>query len=500
MAGFSNDVMFADNVNFSGAKSASVLADGQLLIGSTATPNIRVGSLSSSDSSILITNGPGTINLRSNPAVVPDLHVAKWIVNSTPNSGGNQTTIAAAITAASSGDTIFIMPGTYTESFSLKAGVNLTAFGSDSSLDATGKVKIIGTLSFSAAGSVTISGIQLQTNGATNILSVTGSAASIVNLENCYLNCTANTGISFTTANAAAGINIWRCEGNLGTTGIAYHTGSSTGTIAYLYSYFSNTGGSSTISTISAGQTFIFYSVFACPVGTTSTGGISLYDSTISSAAQNAIAVTANGSGVSSSKKNTYESGSASAVTIGASATFTMTHDNINSTNTNAITGAGSLGYWALTFLNTSFKINTTTQTGGTLQGGQTQAPSAGFLGQQISSFAGPSAITSTTIANITSIAITAGIWDVSGFSDLVATAGAFTSINLAIGVNSASFTGCIGGDNLSQSGLTAIIFSPSIPSFRVTLTATTTYYLIVQGVFTGTGTAQGRISATRVG
>lgn len=47
MAGFSNDIMFADNVNFAGGKSATVTTDGQLLIGSTASPNIRVGTITS---------------------------------------------------------------------------------------------------------------------------------------------------------------------------------------------------------------------------------------------------------------------------------------------------------------------------------------------------------------------------------------------------------------------------------------------------------------------
>lgn len=48
MAGFSNDVMYAENVNFAGGKSATVTTDGQILIGNTAGPhNIKVGSLTS---------------------------------------------------------------------------------------------------------------------------------------------------------------------------------------------------------------------------------------------------------------------------------------------------------------------------------------------------------------------------------------------------------------------------------------------------------------------
>lgn len=69
MAGFtfdsgSRDVMFADNVDFSGATTpgAKVLSDGQLLIGATVAPNIRVGTLTAG-AGVIITNGPGTITV-----------------------------------------------------------------------------------------------------------------------------------------------------------------------------------------------------------------------------------------------------------------------------------------------------------------------------------------------------------------------------------------------------------------------------------------------------
>src|SRR6187431_1669292 len=89
---------------------------------------------------------------------------AKWIVDPSVAAVCTHTTIAAALTSASSGDTIFIRPGTYTENITLKAGVNLTAYGSDDSLNGTGVVIINGTCTFTAAGSVTLYGLQLQTN------------------------------------------------------------------------------------------------------------------------------------------------------------------------------------------------------------------------------------------------------------------------------------------------------------------------------------------------
>lgn len=64
MAGFWNDVVYGDNVDFSGAfpPSPTVLADGDLLIGSAVAPKIRVGPLLAG-AGISIVNGPGTITI-----------------------------------------------------------------------------------------------------------------------------------------------------------------------------------------------------------------------------------------------------------------------------------------------------------------------------------------------------------------------------------------------------------------------------------------------------
>ena len=139
---------------------------------------------------------------------------------------GDFTTIQAAITAASSGQDIFVRPGTYTENLTLKAGVNLVGWGTDASQNNTGTVQITGKATFTGAGTVNINGIQLNTNS-DYLLAVTGSSASVVSLSNCFLNCSNNTGIDFTSSAAGATINITACDGNIGTTSIAFFTHSS---------------------------------------------------------------------------------------------------------------------------------------------------------------------------------------------------------------------------------------------------------------------------------
>ena len=412
---------------------------------------------------------------------------------------GDFTTIASALTAASSGDTIFIRDGTYTENLTLKAGVNLTNFGSGSSLNGTGRVIINGTCTFTAAGTVTISGIQLQTNSA-ELLAVTGSAASVVNLQNCFINCTNNTGITYSSSSSSSSINLYSCNGNLTTTGIAYFSHSSAGILFINYSKLINTGLATTANTISSGALFVIKSDLDSPISSSSTSSVTLAYSTFNTAAQNSTSLTINGSGPNSAIFCQFFSGTATAVT----ATSTINEFRgcfISSSNTNAVDGAGTLNYSDLTFAQgASVKISTTTQNGGVLQGGVTQAPSAGFIGERITASATP-AITSTVIANITSISLTAGVWDISAIGTVLPTT-SVTVINLAISANTASFTGTVTGDSLAQynSTATSVAQTMSIPAFRVTLTTTTTYYLVVQATFTGTATANGRISGTRVG
>lgn len=87
----SDSVVFADNVNFTGTwpPTPEVTLNGQLLIGSNVSPHIRVGTLTSSDASITITNGPGTIDLKATGSVVME--------TLTPDSGGAVSPVGGTI-------------------------------------------------------------------------------------------------------------------------------------------------------------------------------------------------------------------------------------------------------------------------------------------------------------------------------------------------------------------------------------------------------------------
>ncbi len=285
---------------------------------------------------------------------------AKFIVSSNP-ANGTHTSIGAALTSASSGDTIFIRPGTYIENPTLKAGVNLVAYDADA---LTPNVTINGKCTFTVAGTVSISGIQLQTNS-DFALAVTGSAASIINLTQCFINALNNTAISFTSSSASAQIFISYCNGNIATTGIAYFANSSAGSMRILYSLLLNSGASTTANTVSAGSLFPNYTGFTNPITTSGTTAIIQGSHCVfNTNPQNVIPLTVNSTAANPSVLDwsEFNAGSASGVSIGAGATLKLLECVVMSTNTNAITGSGTIQYSALSFTNTSI-INTTTQT-----------------------------------------------------------------------------------------------------------------------------------------
>lgn len=312
---------------------------------------------------------------------------AKWVVDATAGQG-THTTIASALTSASSGDTIFIRPGTYTENLTLKAGVNLTAFSGD---ELTPEVTIVGTCTFTAAGSVSISNIRLQTNSA-NLLAVTGSSASIVYLNNCYLNCSNNTGINFTSSSSSSLIQIQSCNGNIGTTGITFFTASGSGTINIYSSFIQNTGSSVTNSTISSGSLYIKHSNIQFAITTSSTGVLVAEHNDHDLGSLNTTAITHGGNTASRLCYCLLQTGTATPLSV--TSTMFVEQCIISSSNATAISGAGNIsiaaceypgnstsptivptqtyiptstyveGTWTPTLSSTSLNITYTTRTG----------------------------------------------------------------------------------------------------------------------------------------
>lgn len=290
--------------------------------------------------------------------------VATWIVD--PTAGlGTHTTIASAISDASSGDNIIIREGTYTEDLTLKAGVNLTGFAGDLRVPT---VTIIGKLSFSSSGTCSIQNLFLQTNS-DFILEVSGASASIVYVEKCYFNCTNNTGISFSSSDSASRIFILRCNGDLGTTGIGLFTKTSQGDMTISYCSFNNSGASTTPSSNSNARVLVSWSSFALPFSTSTGGLFALSYCNINTSSINTTCLTTAGTGTSQIDHTDLLSGTASALSVGTGTTVTIAPDVlVSSSNANALDGLGTIEYGLIVYTGSSSTNNVTTQTQFTTQ------------------------------------------------------------------------------------------------------------------------------------
>lgn len=129
---------------------------------------------------------------------------------------------------------------------------------------------------------------------------------------------------------------------------------------------------------------------------------------------------------------------------------------------------------------------------------------SSGNVGQIVTSAVAsgsPQTLSTGTAANVTSISLTAGDWDVEGNINFIDTAATVTETEGGIGSTSATLptdgTEVYSGVQLvaatTNDGLT-------LPRKRITISSTTTIYLVASQTFTGTGaTAFGSITARRV-
>jgi hypothetical protein len=285
---------------------------------------------------------------------------ARWIVDplstaSAPN--GTHTSIQAAINAASAGDTIMVMPGTYGGSITLNTSVNITAFNDD----VIGNVIITGpvTLNNTATGiHFSFSGIRFQASSGTLITS-SGTVTQQLFFTRCALDVSGTAlGISFTNSAINSEIVFLYCIGDASDAGSsifqASGLNSNGGLISFTNCNFSNGAGtgtpSTTANTISAGTVSFTNSVFSSPTTTSSTAALSAFSTNFPTG--NTTCLTIGGSGTNTVEGCTLNSGTAVAASIGS--TLTMTLTTISSSHAPALSGAGTINYGGLVFTSNS--------------------------------------------------------------------------------------------------------------------------------------------------
>ena len=191
----------------------------------------------------------------------------------------------------------------------------------------------------------------------------------------------------------------------------------------------------------------------------------------------------------------------ATALTVQSGTTGAATFDSGTTGAVNIGTGA-SIKTVTIGNSTSGSKVNIYGETNGV-------AAAAGYVGQPISSLI-PSgsavSLTTATPANVTSILLTAGDWDVEGSVTYVAnTASAVVSSAWESGINTVTAT--LPTDGTEQFfGIAAVIATTSfntsltIPRKIINVSTSTTAYLVAESTFTaGTVTAYGNITARRV-
>ena len=196
----------------------------------------------------------------------------------------------------------------------------------------------MGKCTFSAAGTVTISGINHETNS-DFCINVIGSNSSFLYLTNCFITANANTAIN---VDANTFLRMNNCWGAIATTSTSYMT--IAGTIELVYCYLNNLiFSTSPIGITSGGSFYAHYSAFFSPI--THAGAVMTVDHCNIDLGNNynLTAFTTSGTLVADIRHNRIETGTASSISVGAGTTGIAANNTVSSSNTNAFTGAGTI-------------------------------------------------------------------------------------------------------------------------------------------------------------
>lgn len=276
-----------------------------------------------------------------------------WIVDPVA-AKGQFTTITAAMAAASSGDVVFVRPGTYTENFTLTSGVYLQACTATGASD---NVIITGKITFTGSASATISGFKINTNSDYCIV-YSGSSTATLNLKDCFITGTNNSSVNFTNNNASSSIRFFGCTFGVSGTAATHFISTSAGTLQF-FNCVGNASADTTASTTSTSSIVMRYTHWAQPIAMSTSGSLDARFCNFISA--NVLALNI-GSGVTATILE-FNFGTGTGVTIQADGTVSLFDGIINSSNANAITGSGTLNYMGVFFSSSSTISTTTTST-----------------------------------------------------------------------------------------------------------------------------------------
>lgn len=280
---------------------------------------------------------------------------------------GNFNTFIQAMSSsqAVSGAVFCPYAGTYTENFTLPANLTISALpGSQDSAS----VVVLGKITFSAAGTSTISNIQLKTNG-DYCIEVTGANECHLVLENVDLLCANFTAINFSNTNPLSTITLRNCTSDTLTTGVALYTMSSPGSMQHLYCDYNNTAASSTASNNSNGQVIINDCGSNIAFSSSGSGGISANGTQINTlqVGLNLTGINAQGTGNGTIINCSITSGSASSIAVGPGVILGIADNTLASSAPQyAINGTGTINLTSINATN-AISIQPTKNLNGTI-------------------------------------------------------------------------------------------------------------------------------------
>jgi len=213
-------ILFADNMSFDGTqRGGKMTTNGQLWIGSTASPHVRKGSLASAGATVTITTGPGTINLEAG-ASVPTSFTGNNGVATPAASNINVLTANTTVKFVGSGSTV-------TEDFGLS---NLLIGSPGGSISSASLNTAVGNLALNAVST-----------GASNTAIGNSAGTSLSTASyNVFVGYAANGGTTPGSFNTIVGAN-------------AYNTGTGSNNVCVGYTAGSGPPGSSNIMIANAG-------------------------------------------------------------------------------------------------------------------------------------------------------------------------------------------------------------------------------------------------------
>lgn len=187
---------------------------------------------------------------------------------------------------------------------------------------------------------------------------------------------------------------------------------------------------------------------------------------------------------------------------VGRATTDTLTNKTLTTPTINGATLSGTFSgahtySGAVTFSSTL----TPSQTSGIVGTTTNNNANAGSVGEYVTATSGSVALTSGAAANVTSISLTAGDWDVNGnVYFLVGGGGTMSALLVGVSTTSATLPAI---PLYTQQGNIAVTSGGAstggAPEQRLSLSGTTTVYLVANAVFSGTVNATGFIRARRV-